>query len=78
MMGFFDTLKNVGSSAYDALQKNAAEIQELKDRLDHYSDDQLFRGLRNGSYQRKAACALLLQERGYSKEEVSAAIKGRK
>ena len=79
MMGFFDTLKNPGRSAYDALQKNAAEIQELKDRLDHYSDDQLFQGLRNGSYQRKATCALLLlQERGYSKEEVSAAIKGRK
>lgn len=78
MVGFFDVLKNAGSSAYDALQKNAAEIQELKDQLDHYSDDQLFRELRYGSYQKKTACSLLLQERGYSKEDVADAIKGRK
>lgn len=77
-MGFFDTLKNVGSCAYDALQQNAAEIQELKDRLDSYSDDQLFRELRHGSYQKKAACSLLLQDRGYSKEEVAEVMTGRK
>ena len=77
-MGFFDILKNAGSSAYDALQKNAAEVEELKDRLDHCSDDQLFQELRYGSYQKKAACSLLLQERGYSKEDVAKAIKGRK
>ena len=77
-MGFFDILKNAGSSAYDALQKNAAEGEELKDRLDHCSDDQLFRELRCGSYQKKTACSLLLQERGYSKEEIAEAIKGRK
>lgn len=77
-MGFFDILKNAGSSAYDALQKNAAEVEELKDRLDHCSDDQLFRELRCGSYQKKTACSLLLQERGYSKEEIAEAIKGRK
>ena len=50
-MGFFDTLINAGSSAYDALQKNAAEVEELKDRLDHCSDDQLFQNLRYGRYQ---------------------------
>jgi hypothetical protein len=77
-MGLFDTLKKAGNSTYDALQKNAEEIQELKDRLDHYSDDQLFQELRYGSYQKKAACSLLLQERGYSREEVAAVIKGRK
>ncbi|MCF2660907.1 hypothetical protein [Pseudoflavonifractor phocaeensis] len=77
-MGFFDTLKKAGSSAYDALQQNAAEIQELKDRLDCYSDDQLFRNLHYGSYQQRAACSLLLQERGYSKEEVAEAIKHRR
>lgn len=77
-MGLFDTLKKAGNSTYDALQKNAEEIQELKDRLDHCSDDQLFQNLRYGSYQKKAACSLLLQERGYSREEVAAVIKGRK
>ena len=77
-MGFFDTLINAGSSAYDALQKNAAEVDELKNRLDHCSDDQLFRELRCGSYQKKAACSLLLQERGYSKEEIAEVIKGKK
>lgn len=59
-------------------KKNAEEIQELKDRLDHYSDDQLFQNLRYGSYQQKSACSLLLLERGYSREEVAAVIKGRK
>ncbi len=59
-------------------KKNAEEIQELKDRLDHCSDDQLFQNLRYGSYQKKAACSLLLLERGYSREEVAAVIKGRK
>ena len=77
-MGLFDTLKKAGSSAYDALQKNAEEIQEIKDRLDHCSDDQLFQNLRYGSYQQKSACSQLLLERGYSREEVAAAIKGRK
>lgn len=77
-MGFFDTLKNAGSSAYDALQKNAAEVEELKDRLDHCSDDQLFQNLRYGSYQQKSACSQLLLERGYSRKEVATAIKGRK
>ena len=77
-MGFFDTLINAGSSAYDALQKNAAEVEELKDRLDHCSDDQLFQNLRYGSYQQKSACSQLLLERGYSREEVAAAIKDRK
>ena len=75
MMGLFDTLKNAGSSAYHALQKNAVEIQELKDRLDCYNDDLLFRELHYGSYQKKAACSLLLQERGYSQEEISKAMK---
>ena len=77
-MGFFDTLKNAGSTAYDTLQKNAAEVEKLKDRLDHCSDDQLFQNLRYGSYQQKSACSQLLLERGYSREEVAAAIKGRK
>lgn len=77
-MGFFDTLKNAGSSACDALQKNAAEVEALKDRLDHCSDDQLFRELRCGSYQKKTACSLLLQERGYSREDIAEVIKGRK
>ena len=77
-MGFFDTLKNAGSTAYDALQKNAAEVEELKDRLDSYSDERLFSEIRSGSYQKNTACSLLLQERGYSREEVVAAMKGRK
>lgn len=77
-MGFFDTLKNAGSTAYDALQKNAAEVEKLKDRLDHCSDDQLFQNLQYGSYQQKSACSQLLLERGYSREDVAAAIKGRK
>ena len=77
-MGFFDTLKNAGSTAYDALQKNATEVEKLKDRLDHCSDDQLFQNLRYGSYQQKSACSQLLLERGYSREDVAAAIKGRK
>ena len=77
-MGFFDTLKNAGSTAYDALQKNATEVEKLKDRLDHCSDDQLFQNLRYGSYQQKSACSQLLLERGYSREDVAKAIKGRK
>ena len=77
-MGFFDTLKNAGSTTYDALQKNAAEVEKLKNRLDHCSDDQLFQNLRYGSYQQKSACSQLLLERGYSREDVAAAIKGRK
>ena len=77
-MGFFDTLKNAGSTAYNALQKNAAEVEVLKDRLDSYSDERLFSEIRSGSYQKKTACSLLLQERGYSREEVVAAMKGRK
>ena len=77
-MGLFDTLKKAGSSTYDALQKNAAEVEALKDRLDSYSDERLFSEIRSGSYQKKTACSLLLQERGYSKEDVAKAIKGRK
>ena len=77
-MGFLDTLKKAGSSTYDALQKNAAEVEVLKDRLDSYSDERLFSEIRSGSYQKKTACSLLLQERGYSREEVVAAMKGRK
>lgn len=77
-MGFLDTLKKAGSSTYDALQKNAAEVEALKDRLDSYSDERLFSEIRSGSYQKKTACSLLLQERGYSREEVVAAMKGRK
>ena len=77
-MGLFDTLKKVGSSTYDALQKTSVEIEDLKDRMDHCSDDQLFQNLRYGSYQQKSACSQLLLERGYSREEVATAIKGRK
>ena len=77
-MGFLDALKKAGSSTYDALQKNAAEVEALKDRLDSYSDERLFSEIRSGSYQKKTACSLLLQERGYSREEVVAAMKGRK
>ena len=77
-MGFFDILKGVANSALDSAQKNAAEIQELKDKMDYYSDEQLFQAIRRGSYQNKAACSLLLQERGYSQEEVAAAMKGQR
>ena len=77
-MGLFNILKNAGAAAYDGLQKNAAEIQEIKDRMEYCSDDQLFRELCNGSYQRKAASSLLLQERGYTKDQISDAINGRR
>lgn len=76
-MGLLDVLKNAGVAAYDNLQKNADEIQKYQERMEHYSDDQLFRVLRNGSYQQKSASSLLLQERGYSREQIINAIKGR-
>lgn len=77
-MGLFNILKNAGGAAYDGLQKNAAEIQQIKDSLAYCSDDQLFRELRSAGYQRKMACSLLLQERGYSKDEIADAMNGRR
>ena len=77
-MGLFNVLKNAGGAAYDSMRRNASEIQEIKDRLEYCSDEQLFRELRSAGYQRKAACSLLLQERGYSQEEISEAIRGRR
>ena len=76
-MGLFDVLKNAGVAAYDNLQRNADEIQKQKERMEFYSDDQLFRVLRNGSYQQKSASSLLLQERGYAWEQIINVIKGR-
>lgn len=70
-MGILDSLLKAGAAAYDGMQKNAAEIQKIKDQLQYYSDDQLFRELRTGSYQKKMACSLLLQERGYSKDQIA-------
>ena len=70
-MGLFNTLKNVGAAAYDGLQKNAEEIQKIKTNLERCSDEQLFCELRRGSPKYKIACASLLQERGYSQDEIS-------
>ena len=77
-MGLFNILANAGAAAYDGLQKNAAEVEKLKEKMKYESDEQLFRAIRSGSYQNKAACSLLLQERGYSQEEVAAAMKGQR
>ena len=75
-MGFFDALKKAGSGAANAIQQTASEVEEYKSRMEYYSDDQLFREIRSGSYAKKSACSILLQERGYSRDEVATAMKG--
>ena len=75
MMGLFDSLMKAGEAAYSSMQKNAAEVEEHMESMRYYSDEELFRALCSGSYQKRSACSLVLQERGYSSEEVAEAIR---
>ena len=81
-MGFLDALSNATNSAYIALQKNAEnvaayqeEVAIYQEKFAYQSDEALFRGLNVGSRPARHACSLLLQERGYSREEVFSAFK---
>ena len=74
-MGFLDSVGKFVGGAYDALQKNAEEVEAYKEKLESCSDSELFSRLRHGSFQQKTACSLLLQERGYPKEEILEVMK---
>lgn len=75
-MGLFNVLKNAGSSAYDALQKNASEVETMMDQMRYYSESQLLSALKTGPYARKSAASLLLQqEYGYSQSQVADVIR---
>ena len=75
-MGLFNVLKNVGSSAYDALQKNASEVESMMDQMRYYSESQLLRELKTGPHARRSAASLLLQqEYGYSQSQVADVIR---
>lgn len=64
-MGFWDTMKDVAVSAYNAAEKKALEIEKEKEYLSRYSTEQLKR-MRTGSVtsSRQLAIAQLLKERG--------------
>ena len=74
-MGFLDSLAKVGSAALNKAQKLREEVEAYKEKYPDASDEQLFSKLKYGSYASRTACSLLLQERGYSQEEVAAAMR---
>lgn len=74
-MGLFDSLKSAGRAATDSIQRTASEVEDMKDRMNYYSDSQLFSALKSGPYAQKSAASILLQERGYSQSEIAAAMK---
>lgn len=64
-MSIWDGIKSVGGAVLGAMQEKQRKINELKERYDYLSDDQLIRKYKNSSGDVKIACAYLLRERGY-------------
>lgn len=63
-MGFWDTMKDVAVSAYNAAEKKALEVEKEKARLERYSSEELKRMHRSDFSARNMAIRSILEDRG--------------
>lgn len=74
-MGFFDVVKNIGTSVAQSFEERAAEIRAAEAKLGEYDDERLLRIVKNDggffghSTSERAVAAKLLKQRGYSPED---------
>lgn len=80
-MGFwdkaFDVAKNVGTEAFNALEKSANETREIRDKYDGLDDRELLSivhsdGFFGKSPKEKAIAFSILKNRGYDAEQIKA------
>lgn len=72
-MGFFgDLAKSAAKSVEDRVQKISERKEELERRMEYASDEELFRAIGRTVPMSVefAALSLMIQERGYSSDEV--------
>ena len=77
-MGFLENLaKGIAQSAYDRVQSVSATKAEFEDKYKHASDEEIFRTMSRMSVSSSgfAALSLILQDRGYSSEEIVKRVK---
>ena len=73
-MGFFgDLAKSAARSVEDRVQKVSDRKEELERRMEYASDEELFRAIGRTAPMSVefAALSLMIQERGYSSDEVA-------
>lgn len=72
-MGFFEGLGKVAGEmakgAVEDMQRKQRNIQRKKEYYDRYDDGELLRKYKNLTGDDKLACAMVLRERGYGKQD---------
>jgi hypothetical protein len=75
-MGFWDSAfkltKNIGTVAYNAIEKGADDIRAKREKLEQMDDDELIRIVHRSSSMERPIAYSILKSRGYTAEDIKA------